>query len=305
MKKVVASIIGVAALGAISPALAADLPLKAPYTKAPVMVAPVADWTGWYIGGNVGWGGNSSISGTESVVSGTAFPVIGAGTVLYGSPNSFKLDPSGVIGGAQAGYNWQVSPMAVLGIEADIQGADVKGSLNCVLSCGAPHITAPTPGFLAGFPVVFSNDAYSSKINWFGTVRGRVGYTNGPALFYLTGGLAYGEVERAGSVTGITQNGAGGSTRNTFTGAYDNKSTRTGWTVGLGGEAKIASTAWTIKGEYLYVDLGKNSDSFSTNFISGNPATGQAAFRTDTSTNRENIVRVGVNYHFYNTNAHY
>ena len=297
--KIVAACVGVAALGTLSAAFAADLPART-YTKAPAMVQPVADWTGWYAGVNIGWGGNSGVTGTESVVSGTAFPVIGAGTVLYGSPNSFRFDPSGVLGGVQAGYNWQ-SAAAVYGLEADFQGAGIKGSLGCVLSCGPGHITAPAPGFLAGFPVVFASDAYSQKINWFGTVRGRIGYTNGPALFYLTGGLAYGDVERTGNVIGITQNGAGGPTRNTFIGAYDNSSTKVGWTVGLGGEGRIFANnpAWTVKGEYLYVDLGKNSDTFSTIFQpGGNPAAGQAAVRTDTSTNREHILRVGVNYHF-------
>jgi outer membrane immunogenic protein len=285
------SCVGVAALCSSAAVLAADMAARP--LKAAAMV--VNDWTGWYVGGNIGYGG-SNTTATETVVSGAAFPIIGAGTLLYGSPNNFRLSPDGVIGGAQAGYNWQYSTNILLGVEADIQGSDMHGGVGCVLACGTPIATIPR---FAAFPVVFSSDAYSQKIDWFGTLRGRVGYVSGPTTVYVTGGLAYGDVERSGTVNGITLN-PNGSTRNTFAGSYNNSTTKVGWTVGFGGEGKLTvNPNWSVKGEYLYVDLGRNTDTFNTTFLpGGNPGAGVAATRTDTSTNHEHIFRLGLNYHF-------
>ena len=99
-----------------------------------------------------------------------------------GTANDGPLSPSGGFGGGQIGYNWQglfgFSPW-VIGIEADIQGAGISDS--------------------AGYgPAYLEN-----SLNWFGTVRGRVGYSFGPALLYATGGFAYGEVEIEGRRSGI------------------------------------------------------------------------------------------------------
>ena len=175
MKKI--ALIAVAAsIMSVSAASAADLARRT-YTKAPPpVVAPVYNWTGFYIGGNVG-GGWSEDSGatrcTEAGVANTPFCQIVPGGTINGS---------GVIGGVQAGYNWQAGPNWLIGIEADIQGADIKGSTT---------VNGPFPFFGGGFgdPATYTA---SEKIDWFGTVRGRVGVTTGPVLFYVTGGLAYG-----------------------------------------------------------------------------------------------------------------
>jgi outer membrane immunogenic protein len=296
MKKIMLGAIALFAVGTGS-ALAADLPAKV-YTKAPPpVVAPAYNWTGWYVGGNVGGAFGNTLA-SETAVSGAGFPTLGAGTVLYGGTNDYRMDPGGALGGLQAGYNWQTSTNIVLGVEADIQGADIQASRNCVNPCNTPLNTVPGNGFLGLFPVTFTADNYSQRIDWFGTVRGRAGYTYGPALFYVTGGLAYGEVERRGSVAGSTGSFFG-ATLNSFAGSYDVSSTKTGWTVGAGVEAKLAAN-WSVKLEYLYVDLGNNSDVFNTVYApGGNAVAGSvAATRTDTSSNRENIVRVGLNYGF-------
>jgi outer membrane immunogenic protein len=288
MKKIIFAGLGLAALSA--PALAADLPMK-----APPIAAVVYNWTGWYVGGNVGYGVATRDSASELVQAGEAFPIIPTGTPIYGSPVGFNMHPDGIIGGAQAGYNWQTSTNVVLGVEADIQGSGMKASDGCVFTCGVPQVTVPQ---FSRFPVFFSTDSYTQKLDWFGTVRARAGWTNGPGLFYVTGGLAYGDVERSGTVVGITSN-PNGSTRNTFAGTFGATTTKVGWTIGAGFEAKLANnSAWSVKGEYLYVDLGKNADTFSTFFTSGNPSGGQAAYRTDYTTNRENIFRLGLNYAF-------
>ncbi|MFN8333471.1 MAG: outer membrane beta-barrel protein, partial [Saprospiraceae bacterium] len=221
---------------------------------------------------------------------------------LYGGFNDFRLSPQGGFGGAQAGYNWQKSTNLVLGVEADIQGAWINDSIGCVQVCGVPHVTTTPPAILGLFPVIFSADSYSHKINWFGTVRGRAGYANGPVMLYVTGGLAYGGVERSGNVVGRTAFQGGPGTTNAFAGSYSATDTKVGWTVGFGGEGKwFSNPNWSLKGEYLYVDLGSNSDVFNTRYTigGGGAVVGTvAATRTDTSNNRQHLFRLGVNYNF-------
>ena len=94
MKLVIAVLAGL--FGATS-ALAADLPART-YTKAPVMVDPGFNWTGFYVGGNLGYGWGRS-SDTSSLTN-------GAGTTLFTTAGSSNLN--GVVGGGQIGYNWQV-----------------------------------------------------------------------------------------------------------------------------------------------------------------------------------------------------
>jgi outer membrane immunogenic protein len=104
--------------------------------------------------------------------------------------------PSGFIGGGQIGYNWQYPPLIVVGLEADFQGALERD--NNVLS--NPFTFTATVGTTAGTAVT----DYTTNIDWFGTVRGRIGYvwgTNGDVLTYVTGGLAYGEVKINGTST--------------------------------------------------------------------------------------------------------
>jgi outer membrane immunogenic protein len=134
---------------------AADMPVKAPPPAKPVIAA----WTGFYAGVNVGYGyGDDPAS--ELVISGAGFPVLGSGTTLYGSPNAFNARPQGVIGGGQIGYNFQVAPTWIAGLEADLQGSGMKDSRSCVFTCGALFTSANVfPVFF--FPSAFS--AYSSR----------------------------------------------------------------------------------------------------------------------------------------------
>jgi outer membrane immunogenic protein len=160
----------------------------------------------------------------------------------------------GVVGGGQLGYNWQANAW-VFGLEADIQGTSEDG--------------IATTGTLN----------YSDKLPWFGTVRGRIGFLPAPNwLIYGTGGLAYGEVDTNTTLTV----GALGASNNFDT-------TRVGWTAGGGVEAFL-SRNWSAKIEYLYVDLGSFSNTF----------TGLATFTPVTLSTHvtDNIVRAGLNYHF-------
>src|ERR1700761_5932163 len=221
MKRILFGVASIASMLATG-ALAADLPLKAP----PLPVA-VFNWTGFYVGGNIGysWGRSSDTSTVTN----------GPGTIFVTSGGSTNLD--GIVGGGQIGYNWQMANW-VWGLEADIQGTDEKGSRSFV--CRAAVCLPP-----AALALPDINATLSQKIDWFGTVRGRAGILAAPqVLLYATGGLAYGEGKK---------NETGG-----LLNAFSTSTTNVGWTVGAGVEGVIGG-GWTAKLEYLYVDLGRGN----------------------------------------------
>ena len=147
----------------------------------------------------------------------------------------FNLAPDGINGGVQAGYNWQAANW-VYGLEADFQGSSQKDNKACIVSCTAAQAVA-----------------YDATLPWFGTVRGRLGYSVGSTLFYVTGGYAYGEVK-----TKLTGTFGGATQVNSLS------NTKSGWTAGGGIETPFTLLGlfgpnWTTKTEYLYVDLGSTS----------------------------------------------
>jgi outer membrane immunogenic protein len=254
MKKIVLATV-LAALGS-APALAADLGPRA-YTKAPMMAAPVSSWQGLYIGGNVGYGWGDGDTIFSSVPPSGGLPDF--------LPFTKDTKPKGVMGGAQVGYNWQMSSF-LAGIEADIQGSGVKGSF--------------TDAF--NFPVI------EQRLSWFGTLRGRIGVTVTPEfLIYGTGGLAFGRVEESGDQPSRK---ASGVVAIDFPGNLSK--TTTGWAAGAGGEWMFARS-WSAKIEYLHFDLGNTS----VIGLGSNPAADGFGIKYDFK-NRYNIVRAGVNYHF-------
>jgi outer membrane immunogenic protein len=301
MKRILVGSAAIVSLFSATNAFAADLAPRM-YTKAPVVDA-VYDWTGFYIGGNVGysWGRSSTTQSFSDALT---------GTVLNATPTKFDLD--GIIGGGQIGYNWQKDKW-VFGLEADIQGSGEKGSTNAACPggpavsvattaaavngpCSLGHIGDTIAGNVAAFPVTSS---LSEKIEWFGTVRGRIGPTITPTILaYVTGGLAYGEVRATDTVTGTNITNPGGqgvNGGNVFTpvaGSFGNSTTRVGWTVGAGVEG-VVSGNWTAKIEYLYIDLGNVSGSFTTPIVAPS-----GAFLTSSYTSHitDNILRVGLNY---------
>jgi outer membrane immunogenic protein len=267
MKRIVIGIAAVASLLTTS-VFAADLAAR-PYTKAPVYVEPVYNWTGFYIGGNIGysWGRSSDTSTLTN----------GVGTVLFTSADSTNLN--GVVGGGQAGYNWQ-SQNWLFGLEADIQGTDEKGSRAFTCPTGA---CTPTFGQIAVFPgPAVPIAGLNQKIDWFGTVRGRVGVLATPTvLLYATGGLAYGEVKTSETIGAVPV-------------GFSTTDTRVGYTVGAGIEGVIGGN-WTAKLEYLYVDLGRTSGTFLTTI----PALGGGFVSSNYSSRvTDNVLRVGLNYKF-------
>ena len=237
----------VSAMWMIGAASAADLPARM-YTKAPPPPSPMFNWTGFYVGVNVGgsWG-HQDVS------------LVGLAT----GGNSVN----GVIGGGQIGYNWQGpnSPW-VFGIEADIQGSGQRAT-------GAFFL----PAGVGALPIPATNIAYEDRLDWFGTVRGRIGWAMGDGRFlpYITGGYAYGE----GNLNGTATSGA-------TTVAFNTNKTYSGWTLGAGIEWAFWQR-WSAKAEYLYVDFGNG------------PTVALApGFVLTTNHLTDNIGRVGVNYRF-------
>lgn len=278
----------VAVIGLTSVASAADLMIKAPvYSEPPIATN---NWTGFYVGANVGggWGSRSANYSPNDPVTILFFP---PPVALAPPPTSFSS--SGGLGGLQLGYNWQLNRNWLVGLETDFDWSGMKGS-------GSGSGTAVGPG-----PVFFPfTNAVSEKVDWFGTVRARLGYlpTNN-LLTYATGGFAYGRVADTGNDTfavGITSGGAGpfGFNCAAATPCFSGSSTTmaTGWTLGAGFEYMLMRN-WTLKAEYLYVNLGSHSlTQTATGIIA--PATLPSSFNANYNNTAFNIVRAGINYHF-------
>jgi outer membrane immunogenic protein len=297
MKKLLLASLALAALAAVGPAIAADMPFKARVYKAP---PPVWSWTGFYIGGNVGysWGRSRTVAmscgDVLTCATGAAGANVPPGHTLV-DPATMSFDNSGWVGGLQVGYNWQFSPKWLAGFEADFDFANIRGSGATIM----PWNDVPPSGesFTA---------AASDKIKSFGTVRGRFGYL--PAdnlLIFATGGFAYGRVEQA--ATGINNGpfgnagfgGSGFSCPGPFPSlCFSNSRSRTltGWTAGAGVEYMIWNGV-TLKAEYLHVDLGGSTTlnlPSTSNAPGNNPSSLNARFNNTTF----NIVRTGLNWHF-------
>jgi iron complex outermembrane recepter protein len=238
--------------------------------KAPMLAAWT--WAGPYLGGTIGY--SAGKSNTD-----TAFSDPASATELFATRASRELD--GAIGGAQAGYNW-LAGLFLAGVEGDLNYSGQRAKLNAV--CPG-QICNPALIGVVGDPSVIANFEDSQKLEWFATLRARLGVTVTPdAIAYVTGGLAVGEVMTAGTVFGFDGNG---NPVNTIVSSHN---TQAGWTVGGGIEGRLAGN-WTAKIEYLYLDLG-------TVTTIPAPAPGATTAVAFNSRVTDNLLRVGVNYKF-------
>ena len=287
------------------PAMAADL-ARPLYRRPVAVVAPVYTWTGFYVGLNAGytWSQNSGVA----VQGANVFAPPGALGLTYGLAAAAGISGvgfvrnDGFIGGGQVGYNWQfggpVGPWGgagfVAGVEADIQG--VAGGNHSSSYARAVDRLFPAPGinFIDSFVTV------SKRLDYLGTVRGRLGYLVKPSLLaYATGGLAYGGARSETTYFGFENPPLGvGSTP--FFGAAAFSNTRVGWTVG-GGLEWMFMPNLSAKAEYLYYDLG--SVTYASTTAAFALTTGNLRFiDAAQSSTRFNghVVRVGLNYKFNN-----
>lgn len=230
----------------VAPALAADIAPRMP-VKAPVM-APAYNWTGWYVGGHVGYGWDPA----SAVFDPATYAAATAPTLIVSSatgPFGLSVDPSGALGGLQIGGNVQ-SGVFVYGVEADISFANLKEEANRAFA---------VTGTVGGDNGDFTGNAYlRQKMDYFGTVRGRLGVASDTLLLYATGGLAWGRVNTTFGVNNIVlANPAnwGGPNPPPYPVSASSSDTRFGYAVGGGLEWAFARQ-WTMRGEYIYMDLG-------------------------------------------------
>ncbi len=282
--------------GLTAAASAADLPRRAapPPVFTPV---PVFTWTGFYAGFNAGYGFDASSSRAPTVVG------VSPGNAIFATGNTLQSgvlafsnsnNNEGFVGGGQIGYNYQFTPGSgvVVGIEADAQYADFGRQRNRFSAIGA-NGSAIIPGTL-----VFNPNGLSG-LDYFGTVRGRLGYAFDRTLVYATGGFAY---------------GSGGGRQ--FGTGVNSDDFQTGYAVGGGVEYALPtdsflnffrSSAVTLKVEGLYVNLEQNrrtAGSFAQNIggaLVSTTTPGVTLVSGPANTRRDTefaVVRAGVNYKF-------
>ena len=255
------------------PAFGGPEPLSSGKEMKQVAPAPPPEcdftWTGFYFGGNVGYGWGNADTDFD--------PLPDAVTFFDLEPTSLSPDPSGFIGGGQIGFNWQWNKWLVLGIESDFQGTDMEGD-----SSESPIIrNNGTP-----FPVADSFIFAHERMQWFGSTRGRIGISPWCHwLFYATGGVAYGNVDYSANT----------NFNNTITYPVNFTETKAGWTVGGGLEYAI-NNHWTVKAEYLHYDLGNESRT-QNQLVSGVPQ-GPPFFVNYNFETKGEIVRGGLNFKF-------
>lgn len=251
MRRLGLGLLATTALAAWSDEALAGTPAMNPLHQ--VSVPQFDPWIGWYAGGDLGgsWG---------RAQSNFAISVLGGPAAVSNS-----VSPDGVIGGGQLGYNWELDPNWLIGAEADIQGSGEKA--------GGQFAIVDTEGVSAN---------YEAKIEWFGTIRGRLGYiVDRRLLLYATGGLAYGRVSFAGTAGNTVA-------ASVFSTAFSSAAVNAGWTAGGGVEGMAWDPRWTWKVEYLYLDLGALNSAASPGF-----ATIHA-----TTKFTDQVVRGGLNFHF-------
>jgi outer membrane immunogenic protein len=288
-KLITSASVALGAIFVVGAASAADLPART-YSKAPVMVAPVYTWTGFYVGLNAGYGWENTR--TDYGYTSTAAPAppgfedvfgpggplnIGGGTAVASAisqgflPTSLGNNQAGVFtAGGQVGYNAQFNQL-VVGVETD---------LNWMNSA------VKTTGFVAPPNGIITNVATSTAgLRWLGTLRGRAGFAVDRALFYVTGGLAYGD-------TRASTNSSNFDGTNTDLYAGSVSGVRAGYTVGGGMEYAFTDNI-SLKGEYLYYNLGSASYAVA---AANTFATGEGIFTTARQKFDGSIARIGINY---------
>jgi outer membrane immunogenic protein len=260
-KSVLAGVILSALLGGA--AAAAELAVEQrPYAAPPPPPPRVWTWTGFYMGVNGGYG-SAGDDYTQSLI---VFP---APVTAFSSFLNNSINPKGGVFGGQAGFNWQTGPV-VWGVEGDLQWASQSGT-----ACGQLC-------FISGGTL---GTTVYQKIKWFNTARARVGYANGPALFYATAGAAWAGIEETDTLTTAPPALTQASTVTNKVG---------GVAYGAGVEVRLM-WGWTGKLEYLHLDLGGT-----TTTVALLPPIVPAGSSLSTTTGRihDDIIRVGLNWQF-------
>ena len=244
------------------PSLAADIAPRA-YNKAPMMADPGFNWSGFYAGVNLGGGWSHTSAAQQQVDSGFGV-VVGQDIV--------PVKGTGLVGGAQVGYNMQLTPLFVAGVEADFSGTGIRG-----------NGTISPLHFVDGTPFLGASATAGSSVEWLASIRGRLGVNWDRTLIYATGGAAWGGVKyEANTLVG------------TFTWPGSETRTRLGWVVGGGIEHALLAN-WTVRAEYLHYQLDHAAGDTFTRTDHFTPPT---FFSSTPGSLHIDVVRFGVNYKF-------
>ena len=259
----------VAAVAAVaSAASAADLPSRAA-AVAPSFAVPAFTWTGFYAGANAGYTWSDADAKMVNV-GGNLLPVDVRNGVF---PTKIGIDRDAFIGGVQAGYNMQFG-MFVAGAEADISWASSQDSTRFSMIDPAPP---PWP-----FSGALTNSTFGTELEWLATFRLRGGVAVDRALFFVTAGLAGGEVTNSFGI---------GLPVIAYNKTWTRSDTEWGAVVGAGMEYALTNNI-SLKAEYLYYNLGNST------IHASDPAVFGPEFIDYKFKNDGNIVRGGVNVRF-------
>lgn len=243
--------------------------VSAETTTAPAPPVPLppppGKWTGWYIGGHLGYGWGRANT--------TFTPLPSAAQFISLAPTTLRPDPRGIVGGGQIGYNYQAAPF-VYGIEFSMSASNMNGTVT-----QTPIIQNNSTSFNGTLTAHQDTD-------WLATLRSRLGVlptSDRRVMLYVTGGYAAGRVNYSANSDFRPQG--------TIQYPAAITSTRNGWTIGGGVEVAVAPKV-SVRGEYLYYDLG--TQSFTANPTPSNPPF-QVSYTWQT---KGQVVTGGVNFHF-------
>lgn len=245
-------------------------------------------WSGVYLGASAGYGWSkaaiSEVPGDQNTAN-----------FFQGQPNvasaSASFSGRGGLGGVQAGYNWLPGQAWLAGIEADINWSNIAG-----------NGSTPTTLFFGQNSATLQA---SQNIQWFGTVRARIGYlATADWMLFATGGLAYGRISESASIVlppGVSNSQGNFGSGYACGGVYGDSTcfagsasrVSTGWTAGAGAEYRISRHA-SVKLEYLYVNLGSGSFPL----VAAHPGALNPSVLNASSDAAFNLVRAGLNYRF-------
>ena len=225
------------------------------------------NWDGFYVGAHGGW------------VHGGWEGELQYQGVNAGYSKDQELDVEGWHYGGQIGVNRQIGSF-VLGLEADASFGDLGKAGTFVTDAKTDFDPSTEHGNYA--------KKLDLDIDWFGTARVRAGYPVGKFLPYVTGGIAFAKTSGDLEVSYPNNLALAGKTSNAST-----SENHLGWTVGAGLEANLGA-GWSLKGEYLYLDLGEVEHPFQGEVFNGSPF-GTDSFEADLQLH---VWRAGLNYRF-------
>jgi outer membrane immunogenic protein len=272
MRKLLLASSAIAVVMIAAPAGAADMPVKARPLPPP---APVFSWTGFYIGAHLGgaWGTTESTLNSVSVNCREREVTYDAQVLFLNGKSSCRdhtfsgfsipisqTQTNGFLGGVQGGYNWQLAPWAVIGVEAQFSWTDLKGTSPCVLvlACSTEH-------------------------DWITTLAGRFGVTYDRLLLYVKGGIAWSKATYSASLN-----------LGPISATTSVSDTRTGAMFGAGVEYAFWGN-WSAKIEYNYIDFRDEDYNFPVSLNVGPVASLDFGA---TIHERIHLVKAGLNYRF-------